>query len=351
VPVVFGGGTLNDLVKRASHERELPYCCVPTAASVDGFTAFGAALVKDGLKQTLACPAPRALVADTEVLAKAPAYLSSSGFGDLASKIIAATDWIIADKAAALNVPGTEPINEKPWAMVQNGLMDALDRSIDAARGDEDAVSALFGTLAITGFSMQYQKNSRPVSGAEHLFSHVWEMNDLSLNGVSVTHGHKVAIGTLAATAFTELFFADPDGPPPITSGYKRPSRTELEAEVQHAFNNHPGLVSITKTATDKFMTEKQTQALNELFRDTWKDIRERVLAKLLPYSELKEMLGKALCPLTPETIGLSRSEAIATARLAQMIRVKYSILDLAWDMGNFEETLSRLEASPRYLW
>ncbi|MDR0878824.1 MAG: iron-containing alcohol dehydrogenase, partial [Treponema sp.] len=96
IPIAIGSGTINDLVKRAAFERSLPYLCVPTAASVDGFTAFGAAILVDGFKQTLDCTAPLAVAADTDVLVKAPPYLSSSGFGDLAGKITAGADWIIA---------------------------------------------------------------------------------------------------------------------------------------------------------------------------------------------------------------------------------------------------------------
>ena len=72
VPVAVGGGTVNDLVKRASGVKGVRYCCVPTAPSVDGYTSYGAALNVDGLKKTLPCPAPLAIVADTAVLDSAP---------------------------------------------------------------------------------------------------------------------------------------------------------------------------------------------------------------------------------------------------------------------------------------
>jgi glycerol-1-phosphate dehydrogenase [NAD(P)+] len=350
VPIAVGAGTVNDLVKCSSFELKLPYLCVPTAASVDGYTPNGASLLMDGFKQTPPCTAPRVLAADTSVIAKAPAYLSSSGFGDLASKIIAGADWIIAEKAGALGAPEAPPIDPTAWAMIQNGLMDALYRSVDAGRGDAEAIGVLFQSLAITGFAMQYMKNSRPVSGAEHLFSHVWEMEDLSLNGVPVTHGHKVTIGTLAATAFTEIFFAGPAGPPKPPSAYKRPSLDERKAEVAAAFAGNRAQGQIVNTALEKLMDGKKEENLNRAFRDDWKNIRDKVLEKLLPYGKLKEMLGKAGCPLTPETVGLSRKDAIATARRAQMMRNKYSILDLAWGMGNFETILSKLEESEEYL-
>ncbi|MDR1287278.1 MAG: sn-glycerol-1-phosphate dehydrogenase [Treponema sp.] len=350
VPVAAGAGTVNDLLKRAAFELKLPYLCLPTAASVDGYTAFGASILMDGFKQTIPCTAPLSLAADTAVLAEAPAYLSSSGFGDLASKIIAGSDWILADEAGRLGAPDAHAINETAWNMTQPGLMDYLHRSVNAAKGDRDAVNALFEALAITGFSMQHMKNSRPVSGSEHLFSHVWEMEDLSVNGVPVTHGHKVTIGTLAATAFTEIFFENPDGPPPPPKDYRRPLSGEREAEASAAFAGSRAREGVVKTAAEKLMDEKTAEAINGRFRGSWKEIREKILAQILPYGKLREMLLSAGCPVTPGETGLTRERVIATARRAQMIRSKYSILDLAWDMGSFDAVIKKMEASGVYL-
>jgi glycerol-1-phosphate dehydrogenase [NAD(P)+] len=350
IPLAIGSGTVNDLVKRAAFELGLPYLCVPTAASVDGYTAFGAAILREGFKQTLPCAAPLAVAADTEVLARAPAWLSSSGFGDLASKIVAGSDWIIADRAKKSGAPGADAMDGTAWAMTQHGLRDYLRRSVGAARGGADAVDALFEALAITGLSMQYFKTSRPVSGAEHLFSHVWEMEDLSMDGVPVTHGHKVTIGTLASTAFTEIFFADPEGPPPAPGDYRRPTAPERRAEVSAAFRESRGRDGVVKTAMEKLADEKTAAAVTGDFRAAWKDIRGKVLEQILPYGELRALLEQAGCPLRPEAVNLTRTYAIATARRAQMIRNKYSVLDLAWDTGSFETILARMEASDVYL-
>ena len=350
VPIAVGAGTVNDLVKRTASELKLPYFCVPTAASVDGYTPTGASLLTNGFKQTVPCTAPLALAVDTEVIAMAPAWLSSSGFGDLAGKITAGTDWIIAEKAGGLGAPGAPAIDPVAWSMVQNGLMDALKKSANAARGDREAVSSLFESLAITGFAMQYLKNSRVVSGSEHLYSHVWEMEDLSFNGVPVTHGHKVTIGTLAATAFTEIFFADPKGPPAPAKTYRRPSRDERKAEVSAAFKDSRAHDMIIAAAMEKMMDEKTTETINQAFRDTWKEIREKVLERLIPYRELKALLARAGGPIVPEAVGLKRNEVIATSRRAQMIRNRYIVLDLSWGMGNFEQVLEKMEASEIYL-
>ena len=56
IPVAVGSGTINDIVKRSSHECERPYMCVATAASMDGYTAFGASIEKDGLQADAVVP-------------------------------------------------------------------------------------------------------------------------------------------------------------------------------------------------------------------------------------------------------------------------------------------------------
>lgn len=57
--MAVGAGTLNDLVKRAAFELGRPYMVVCTAASMDGYTAFGASIALDGFKNTRECTAPR----------------------------------------------------------------------------------------------------------------------------------------------------------------------------------------------------------------------------------------------------------------------------------------------------
>src|ERR1041385_7402823 len=87
IPGAVGSGTINDLTKLAAHRAGRPYMVVATAASMDGYTAFGASITDRGSKQTFACPAPRAVIADMDVIAAAPAALNAAGYADLLAKI------------------------------------------------------------------------------------------------------------------------------------------------------------------------------------------------------------------------------------------------------------------------
>src|SRR5262245_18986902 len=51
-PVAVGSGTINDLAKLAAHRCGRQYISVGTAASMDGYTAFGASITYRGSKQT-----------------------------------------------------------------------------------------------------------------------------------------------------------------------------------------------------------------------------------------------------------------------------------------------------------
>ena len=219
IPVAVGSGTLNDLVKRASHEVERPYLTVARAASVDGYTSFGASITKDGFKQTLTCPAPRAVVADLDVLAAAPAIMTASGYGDLLGKVPAGADWILADAT------GTDPIPPHVWALVQGSLREAIARPAQVRAGDLDALAGLVEGLMLSGLAMQVAGSSRPASGAEHYFSHLWELEGLAHGvdgGPPPEHGLKVGSapsrsprstsGSSAATCATST--STPAGPP-----------------------------------------------------------------------------------------------------------------------------------------
>ena len=121
VPVAVGSGVVNDLTKRAAGELGLPYLTVGTAASVDGYSSFGAALRSpEGAKQTYPCPAPRAIVADLDVMRTAPKWMAASGFADLMAKVPAGADWILAYEL------GASEWHDSAWHTVQDGLKEAI---------------------------------------------------------------------------------------------------------------------------------------------------------------------------------------------------------------------------------
>ena len=129
IAVSVGAGVINDICKLSSHHCNQHYMCVATAASVDGFSSFGASIVYQNAKQTFECPAPLVIVADVDVLAAAPKEMTAAGYADLAAKIPAGAEWMIAD------LFGTEPINSDAWHVLQDVLDDMLSDPEGVAAG------------------------------------------------------------------------------------------------------------------------------------------------------------------------------------------------------------------------
>jgi glycerol-1-phosphate dehydrogenase [NAD(P)+] len=338
IPIAVGAGTINDLVKLAAYRRGRPYMAVATAASMDGYAAFGAAITKDGVKQTMSCPAPAAIVADLDVLASAPPSMTAAGYGDLLGKVTAGADWIIADAL------GVEPIVPSVWEMVQSPLRDVIARPERLAAGDREAIERFFLGLVMSGLAMQAARSSRPASGSEHQFSHLWEMNGLSHHGAPVSHGFKVGMGTLAMTALYEQLLARDLTRLDVASICSRwPSADALEEHVRRTHSNPTLVETAIEQTRAKHPTTEQLRDRLELVRERWPDLRRRVTVRLLPSNELRQLLDAAGCPSRPADIGLSPTQVRQSYEAARQIRRRYTVLDLAAETGLLESCVDEL--------
>lgn len=319
VPVAVGSGVINDLVKCASGIKGVRYCCVPTACSVDGYTSSGAALSVKGTKQTVPCPAPYALCADVEILKTAPSPMMASGYADLLTKIPAGADWIIADEL------GEDPIRSDVWALIQDKMRGYV--------ADSNDLLNIFAGLAATGYAMQMMKDSRPASGAEHLCSHVWEMEGLTFEGEDVSHGFKVGVGLLASTLLHEFILEHSfeELVPRMKVGLTVAEREEEIAKLMErgCYGEAP-----KKTAMAKFLTGDALEKRRAQIGACWTRLQERLRKQMIPFKDLVEMLKKAACPVTPSGIGLDAAQFVHGVRMAQLIRTRYTVLDLLYDLG-----------------
>ena len=325
VPLAVGSGVINDLVKCAANIKNLRYCCVATAPSVDGYTASGGAMAVADQKKTVPCPAPYALIADRDILKTAPQEMMASGYADLMSKVTGGADWIIAD---TLDI---EKIDKPIWSLVQDDLRDNL--------ADHNDLEKLFLGLAATGYAMQMYHDSRPASGAEHLCSHVWEMEKLALNGEEISHGFKVGIGVLAISQLHEFVINTP-----VETAKKLAqaplSKDQRIAEIAEllkkgCYGNTIAGLALNKTPFNEDMTARR-----ELIFKNWETLQQRLQQQLLPSETLRSMLKKAHAPTRFEEIGLTAEQYYHGIKTAQLIRNRYTVLDMLYEAGLLDEAI-----------
>jgi glycerol-1-phosphate dehydrogenase [NAD(P)+] len=344
IPVAVGSGTVNDIVKRSSHECDRPYMSVATAASMDGYTSFGAAITKNGFKRTLECPAPRAVVADLRILMEAPAPMTSAGYADLLAKITAGADWIVA---GALDI---EPIKPKEWALVQEPLRDATARPADLHAGEPRAMEELIEGLIMSGLAMQAASSSRPASGAEHQFSHLWEMEGLGQHRDGdkppLSHGFKVGVGTVSIAALYERVL-ERDFTRLDTEAAVRawPAWEEVERRVRTALATGDLDEAAVAETRAKYIDAAELARRLDVLAEHWPDLRHRVRKQMIRAEQVRAQLKEAGCPTTPAEIGLGIDRFKATYRRAQMIRRRYTILDLANETGVLDACIEELFA------
>lgn len=148
-----------------------------------------------GFKKTFTAVSPKIVVADLDIISKAPARLTASGVGDMVGKYIALAEWRIG------KILTDEYFCDKIYGMTLDAAKEVVNAAEDLAEGKTSAYEKLMYGLVLSGLAMQLLGNSRCASGAEHHISHLIEMRPDGLGASSdALHGEKVGVGTLIAS-------------------------------------------------------------------------------------------------------------------------------------------------------
>lgn len=325
VAVSVGSGVINDLCKLTAHHHGQSYVSVATAASVDGYSSFGASITYKGLKQTFECPAPVAIVADIDVIAAAPKNMTAAGYADLAAKIPCGAEWMIAD------LFGTEPIQADAWHVLQDCLDEMLDNPEGVASADPQAIASLFEGLTLSGIAMQAARSSRPASCTDHLFSHYLDMTGYRFNGELQSHGFQVAIGTLTMCAFFDEFLKMDLSALDVEKCVEAwPSLEEEQARARRIYEGFIDSELGVREISRKYADREGVRTQLEKVRDNWPELRKKYRAQVYTFEKMQRLFKIVGAPSDPSDIGLSRKALKDIVPFAQLMRYRINLLDLA---------------------
>lgn len=182
-----GGGGVIDVAKLAAHRLGVPYVSVPTSASHDGITSPRASIKEDRGNTSKQASTPMAIVADTEIIARAPYRMLTAGCADAISNSTAVLDWKLAHR-----LRGEEYSSFA--AVLAETAADMVIRNAEVIRpGLEESAWLVVKSLIVSGVSMSVAGSSRPASGSEHMFSHTLDQ----LAPGSAYHGEQVGVGSI----------------------------------------------------------------------------------------------------------------------------------------------------------
>ena len=183
--VGLGGGRPIDIAKQAGFNKNIPFISIPTAASHDGFGSARASIRRDGRKTSMQAIPPIAVVADTEIISKAPTRLLGAGVGDIISNQTAVLDWKLAGQKADYSEYAAA-LSEMAAELVENDIQKV-------ASGKEEGVRLVVKALISSGVAMSIAGTSRPASGGEHKFSHWLDSNYDN----PALHGEQCGLGSI----------------------------------------------------------------------------------------------------------------------------------------------------------
>ncbi len=335
VPVAVGSGVINDLVKYAAFGLDRRYLCVATAASMDGYTSAGSPLSDHGFKITIPCQPALAVIGDLDVIAHAPREMMGWGYGDLAGKVPAGADWILAD------VLGIEPIDPVAWSMVQENLRVWLSGAEQIAAGDRKAIEGLFAGLSLVGLAMEAHGSSRPASGADHQIAHLWEMDDLTHKGERVSHGACVSIGCLVVLQLYEWFTKQDVQALDIDQIITRAPSHEAKAAMIAKVFPQADIASraLAETTVKHLSPDAQRQRLERL-KSLWPQLSSKLDKQLLSPEEMRRLLSIVGAPVKAKDIGVSQDYLRQTVLRARFLRSRYTLLDLLDETGLLEQAV-----------
>jgi glycerol-1-phosphate dehydrogenase [NAD(P)+] len=333
LPIAVGAGVINDVTKYAAELAHSPYVCVATAASMDGYAASGASMLDQGFKRTLACAPPIAVLGDLDVVAHAPRRMAAWGYGDLAGKLVAGADWLLADTV------GEDALAPRPFALVQDNVKAWLAQPASVAAHDAEALRGLMEGLLVAGFAMQAHGNSRPASGSDHQLAHVWEMERLTVDGERVAHGACVGVGAVAMSALYEWLLAQDV----VSAARHAPStldRARIEAEIDASFSEPALVASARAEMTAKLERASLRGARLHALAAGWASLRARIRDTLVPAATLRQWLRACGAASRPADLGIPVAKLAADYRRARLIRRRYTVLDCLEDLGGLDRAV-----------
>ncbi len=331
--ICIGSGVLNDICKMVAAISHKPYIIVATAPSMDGYASGNSSTVRDGMKITIESQCPNVIIGDTDILCKAPVKMMLSGLGDMIAKYVSICEWQIS--ALVTGDYYCEDVAE----LVKVALKRCVDNAEGLLKQDPKAVEAVFEGLVISGASMFYAGSSRPVSGIEHYFSHVWDMRGISMHLPIEFHGIQCAVGALQTLKLYEkLVKITPNREKALA--YTRSFDLPAWHEKLCAFLGKSGEIMVELEKKEgKYDLARHEKRL-DIILNNWDQILQIIKRELPSAAYLEDLMTKLGMAKTLPDVGVDESLLEMTFKSTKDIRNKYVLSHLCWDLGIIDEMI-----------
>jgi glycerol-1-phosphate dehydrogenase [NAD(P)+] len=307
--IAIGSGTINDICKYASFQKNKPYIIFCTAPSMNGYSSANASITVGGHKKPLKAHLPKAILMDLDILAKSPVRLIKSGLGDSLCRPTAQADWLLSYRLL------DTPYDAKPFEMLKPLEQDLFENSEALVNGDLSAIKLLAQTLILSGFGMYMCQGSYPASQGEHMIAHTMEMAFTNLP--HAYHGEQIGITTIIMADIIERHL---NGIPVVKQSID-------EQQILRFFGENGGKQCLNEYR-EKLFTPAKLDAINHKISLQWSDIAEKISQILVKRDILLSTLKKASAPISAMDIGWDEDKFEQAVKFSKYSRNRFTFLD-----------------------
>lgn len=304
-----GTGSVNDPCRLAAARQNKMLCIFGTAPSMDGFASYSSPILKDGFKASYPAKSPEVIIGDTKILASAPTYLKSAGFGDMVAKYIGLVDWQIS------NILTGEYYCEKVAKLTRDAVDTLMSMADRVTQNDEETAGEIFKSLLMTGIGMSFTQNSRPASGSEHIIAHLVECVQLRDNIIPNYHGEDIGVFTLLMLKYYNTL-AEKET---VTA-----KKENVNWEDVYAFYGEMA-DDVKKVNEPETVTDRVDPKVLE---NKWQQIRE-IIKSVPSYDQVYTAMKKAGCKLTVQDIGKPQKLVNDCIKYSPYMRYRLTLLRL----------------------
>lgn len=308
--IAVGTGTIHDITRYCAHKLGLPFISCPTAASGDGFASNACTLFEDGLPTIVPAAAPVLVLADLEVIRRAPLRLARAGIGEAISKFTALADWktahILMEKTPCISVESMI----RQAAVTAQGTCKTL-RALDAG-----SHAQLMYALLLSGLAVQLQGNTAPARGAEHHLGDLLALLPQPHAQEGLLHGEVAGICSMLVSDLYHRLSTLEDIQPSVKAA--KPLEEETLAR------------TFGPAVATRLMAENTPDCLAKVSASRltahWAEIRH-IVAEIPTSAELSAMLSGCKARKTAEDLGLSDTRIPRLLQLAPVMHNQVTLL------------------------
>jgi len=325
--LAVGSGVINDCCRVMAHATGKKHMVVGTAPSMDGYASNSSSMIVDRIKTSVYARCPQAIIADIDIMKNAPMRMLWAGFGDMLAKFNALCEWRISHIATG------EFYCENVARLVRASVKKIWENADGLINRAPQAVEAVVEGLILSGVAMDFAKISRPASGLEHYFSHLWEMEALRNGQHADLHGICVGVGLcLTLPMYEHLIGMIPDKQR-ADAAFAAFSQQDWEQEMKAIFGDSADNVIECEKKWGKNTKAVHEKRLQNLL-DNWDGVIAAIREELPPAGEVRAKMEQMGMPVKPQDLGYDQAAARRAYIGSREIRDKYLLSSMLWDLG-----------------